>query len=115
MKPIVRTVVLACAVAAPSLLWAGPGHAELIRRTFLVQSCGAKDVAKVSACEGYIAGIADVASQGSDTAKADVCIAKGVKLRPIRESVISYIESHPGADGPAAPAVLDALRALYKC
>ncbi len=113
---MLRVILLAGVIAAPGVLCAGSGHAdELIRRNFLVQSCGAKDVGKVSACDGYIAGIADLASLGSGGGKADVCIAKGVKLRPVRESVISYLESHPGADGPAAPPVLEALRTLYKC
>ncbi len=108
-----RTILLASVIAAPGLLWAGSGHADLIKRGFLLQSCRAKEVA---GCDAYIAGVADLASMPSEAGKPLVCIANGVKTRPVRESVVSFLESHPGpADGPAAPPVLEALRTLYKC
>jgi hypothetical protein len=111
-----RSTLLAVSIAACGLSWAGSGHAEeLIRRNLLLHSCSSKNTADLNACDGYIAGVADIATTGAVDGTPVVCIAKGVKLPPIRQSVVSYLQSHPASDGPAAPAVLDALRTLYKC
>ena len=75
-----------------------------------------RDPAKLNDCSGYILGIADAAATlpGSG-GKPDVCILPKVTGRAMREEVVTYLQGHPGPDGPAAPAVLDALRSLYKC
>ncbi len=110
-----RTLLVAGAVAVPALLAGhGTGHAELITRALLLKSCAAKTGPAVNDCAGYIAGIADLAQNPPGTMKPEVCIAK-VPLHLIREAVTTYIQSHPGTEGPAAPAVYEALKALYKC
>ena len=112
---MVRGLLLAGALAVPALLaWPGTGRAELITRNALLKACAAKTGPAVNDCQGYVAGIADLAQSPPGGVKPEVCIAK-VPLHLIREAVTTYIQSHPGSDGPAAPAVFDALRALYKC
>ena len=71
---------------------------------------------RVNDCEGYILGVADAAMTipGSN-GHPEVCIVAKVTGRAMREQVVAYLQGHPGPDGPAAPAVLDSLRALYKC
>jgi hypothetical protein len=117
MSPF-RHILIAGVMALPAMLaWSGHGHAEFIKRGMLVSSCTGRDPARINDCSGYILGIADAAiiMPGSG-GKPDVCIQGKVTGKAMREGVVAYLSGHPAAaDSAAAPAVLDALRALYKC
>ena len=94
---------------------AGTVHAEFIKRSMLMKACGGKSTTDASDCAGDIAGVADLAGNLPPGTKAEVCFTSPVRVRVLREAVASYLESHPGADGPAAPPVFEALKTLYKC
>ena len=108
-------IALLAAAGVGLIATASPAHAEFIKRSMLVKACAGKAVTDVSDCAGYIAGVADLASNPPPGTKAEVCFPAPVKVRTLREAVASYLESHPGADGPAAPPVFEALKTLYKC
>ena len=112
---ISRTTLLAAAVLGGLGLGAS-AHADLIKRGMLIKACTGRGSTDASDCAGYIAGVADLATNPPPGGpKAEVCLAPGIKVKVLREAVTSYLQSHPGADGPAAPAVYEALKTLYKC
>jgi hypothetical protein len=86
-------------------------EAALVRRSMLIQACTARDPARLNDCAGYIAGIADA----NDSVQQGVCIPVGLKLALLRQGVTNWLQSHTTSDGAAAPSVLSALRALYRC
>jgi hypothetical protein len=112
VRTMLRPILLAIPAMAITLAAGGrPAEAALIKRSMLIQACTAKDPSRLNDCAGYITGIADMA----DGAQQRVCIPQGLSVRLLRTGVTTYLQSHTTSDGPAAPAVLDALRSLYKC
>ena len=100
-------VVLAVAgLTSPSA-----AHAQIVRRSMLIAACTAHDQQELNNCAGYIAGVADMV----DSVAQGVCIPKGLNVRLLRQGVSNYLQSHTTSDGPAAPAVVAALRGLYRC
>ena len=88
-----------------------PARAQIVHRSMLIEACTARDQQRLNNCAGYIAGIADMI----DSEKQGVCIPKGLNVRLLRQGVSNYLQSHTTNDGPAAPAVVAALRGLYRC
>jgi hypothetical protein len=106
MKPILFAGAALLALAA-----AQPTQAALVRRSMLIQACTAHDPPRLNDCAGYIAGIADA----NDSVAQGVCVPPGLNVRLLRQGVTNWLQSHTTSDGPAAPAVLAALRGLYRC
>jgi hypothetical protein len=111
------TLSLAAVIGA--CLWFGAAQAErvdFIKRGVLVKACTGKGPVDASDCGGYIAGVADLANNPPPGAKQEICFPEPLKVHVLREAVTTYLQSHPGNnDGPAAVAVYEALKTLYKC
>jgi hypothetical protein len=116
MRALRHTLVLGGFAAAGLLVWTGTGRAEFIKRDMLMQACTGRDAVKQQDCEGYILGVADTAAilPGAG-GKPDVCIEAKVTGKTMRQEVTTFLQGHPATQGGAAPAVLEALKSLYKC
>lgn len=86
-------------------------HAALVTRSMLIHACTAHDQRQLNDCAGYVAGVADMA----DSVQQGVCIPQGTKFDLLRKGVTTWLQSHTTSDGPAVPAVMGALHALYHC
>ncbi|MBV9735411.1 MAG: hypothetical protein JO209_05835 [Acidisphaera sp.] len=93
-----------------------PGHAA-VQRTFLLQSCTAHDQAKLAGCAAFFSGVLETVQdlQNSSALKREVCLPEKITDRQLREGVVNYMQTHPATSPDAVPAVLEALRALYRC
>ncbi len=100
---ILSVVALACA--------ATPADAALVTRGMLIHACTSREQTHLNDCAGYIAGIADM----NDSVARGVCIPEGTKFALLRRRVTRWLQAHTTSNGPAAPAVLAALRGLYPC
>ncbi len=83
----------------------------LVTRSMLIRACTSHDQPRLNDCAGYVAGIADA----NDSVARGVCVPPGLSVELLRKGVTTWLQSHTTSDGPAAPAVLAALRGLYRC
>jgi hypothetical protein len=83
----------------------------LVTRSMLIRACTSHDQKELNDCAGYVTGVADA----NDSVAQGVCVPPGLKLGLLRQGVTNWLQSHTTSDGPAAPAVLAALRGLYRC
>ena len=93
------------------LLAASPADAAMVTRAMLIHACTSRDQPHLNDCAGYIAGVADI----SDSVARGVCIPEGTRFAGLRRRVTHWLQAHTTRDGPAAPAVVAALRGLYPC
>ena len=84
---------------------AGSADAAFVKRKMLLESCSG---ANEKDCTGYIVGVAD-ASEGQ------VCVGD-VRVPAMKAKVLGWLKAHKQeSEAPAAPWVLDALKASYPC
>ncbi len=100
----------ACA-ALLLLAAAGPARAAMVTRAMLIRACTAHEPQHLNDCAGYIAGVADM----TDSVARGVCIPEGIEFATLRQRVTKWLQAHTTSNGPAAPAVVAALRGLYPC
>ncbi|APH54969.1 putative secreted protein [Granulibacter bethesdensis] len=104
------SAVLACTALMTGLSgFSAPAHADFLKRKVLLDSClSAKNERD---CTGYIAGIADAASDAKQ-----VCIPAEAHLPQVKARVLGWLKAHKeNPTEAAAPWVKQALTESFPC